>query len=251
MTFTSSKSAPLQVCRRSVPGVSPDIFETAGIKLRRLVSRISTVALQMKGARRSTTPKHLFDGHGCEREDGAMGDLDELRATAHPIRLQLLSLVTGSAMSSAEAARELGITQANASYHLRLLERAGLVRVVETARIRGGMAKRYRHETSAQPFEVTVSTESSSEATIGTPADARVQFASVLSNELRRRVSSRSTGPAVWTDAELWVSPEVWERVVLLVGDAAALLHASAQPARSEGAGRVAMTTALFTMASQ
>ena len=175
-----------------------------------------------------------------------MADLEELRATAHPIRLQLLSLVTGIAMSSAEAARELGITQANASYHFRLLERAGMVRVVETARVRGGTAKRYRHETSAEPFEVTVPTETVGEA----PVDARTQFASVLSIELRRRVSARTNGPGIWTDAELWVAPEVWEHVVSLVGDAASLLHASAQPPRSEGTGRVAMTTALFTMAS-
>lgn len=175
-----------------------------------------------------------------------MADLEELRATAHPIRLRLLSLVTGSAMSSAEAARELGITQANASYHLRLLERAGLVRVVETVHIRGGTAKRYRHETSAEPFEVTVPAVIGDDAT----ADARTQFASVLSDELRRRVSARTDGPGIWTDAELWVPREVWERVVSLVGDAASLLHASAQPPRSEGTGRVAMTTALFTMAS-
>ncbi len=176
-----------------------------------------------------------------------MADLEELRATAHPIRLQLLSLVTGSAMSSAEAARELRITQANASYHLRLLERAGLVRVVETVRVRGGTAKRYRHEISAEPFEISVPTEASTELT----AYARTQFASVLGNELRRRLSARTEGPGVWTDAELWVAPEVWERVVSLVGDAAALLHASAQPPRFEGTLRVAMTTALFTMASQ
>ena len=175
-----------------------------------------------------------------------MADLEELRATAHPIRLRLLSLVTGSAMSSAEAARELGITQANASYHLRLLERAGLVRVVETAQVRGGTAKRYRHETSAEPFQVTGPTGTGDEATAG----ARTQFATVLSNELRRRVSLRTNGPSIWTDAELWVAPEVWVRVVSLVGDAAALLHASAQPPRSEGTERVAMTTALFTMVS-
>ena len=81
-----------------------------------------------------------------------MSSLDELRATAHPIRLRLLSLLTGAAMSAAEAGRELGYSQATASYHLRVLERAGLVRVVETVRLRGGEAKRYRHESSAERF---------------------------------------------------------------------------------------------------
>ena len=39
-----------------------------------------------------------------------------LRATAHPVRLQILSLLTGAEMSAAEVARELDLTHANASY---------------------------------------------------------------------------------------------------------------------------------------
>ncbi|HYG92184.1 MAG TPA: helix-turn-helix domain-containing protein, partial [Nocardioides sp.] len=68
-----------------------------------------------------------------------------LRAAAHPLRLRMLSLLTGSAMSAAEVARELDITHANASYHLRVLRDAGEVVVDGEERIRGGMAKRYRH----------------------------------------------------------------------------------------------------------
>lgn len=49
----------------------------------------------------------------------------ELRALAHPLRLRILSLLTGQAMSAAEVARALGCTQANASYHLRLLASVG------------------------------------------------------------------------------------------------------------------------------
>src|SRR6476659_9549606 len=48
-----------------------------------------------------------------------------LRALAHPVRLQMLSLLTGAPMSAAEVARELGLTHANASYHLRQLLAAG------------------------------------------------------------------------------------------------------------------------------
>ena len=65
------------------------------------------------------------------------------RALAHPARLQLLSLLTGAAMSAAEAARETGMSQANTSYHLRLLERVGLLQVAEQVTIRGGRARRY------------------------------------------------------------------------------------------------------------
>ncbi|TDD23761.1 ArsR family transcriptional regulator, partial [Kribbella turkmenica] len=56
-------------------------------------------------------------------EDG----VKELRATAHPVRLRMLSLLTGTAMSAAEVARELGLTHANASYHLRILLESGTV----------------------------------------------------------------------------------------------------------------------------
>ena len=68
-----------------------------------------------------------------------------LRATAHPLRLQILSILTGTAMSAAELARELGTTHANASYHLRVLAQAGEVVPDGEESIRGGVAKRYRH----------------------------------------------------------------------------------------------------------
>ena len=68
-----------------------------------------------------------------------------LRAVAHPVRLQILSLLTGTELSAAEVARELGITHANASYHLRTLLDAGELVIASEEKIRGGVAKRYRH----------------------------------------------------------------------------------------------------------
>ena len=68
-----------------------------------------------------------------------------LRAMAHPLRLQILSLLTGAELSAAEVARELDITHANASYHLRVLLEAGELEIASEERIRGGNAKRYRH----------------------------------------------------------------------------------------------------------
>ena len=68
-----------------------------------------------------------------------------LRALAHPVRLRILSLLTGTALSAAEIARELGISHANASYHVRQLAAAGELVEAGEERIRGGVAKRYRH----------------------------------------------------------------------------------------------------------
>ncbi|ONI60764.1 transcriptional regulator [Leifsonia sp. ALI-44-B] len=199
-----------------------------------------------------------------------MSSLDELRATAHPIRLRLLSLLTGAAMSAAEAGRELGYSQATASYHLRVLERAGLVRVVETVRLRGGEAKRYRHESSAERFrfdDAQASASASAGAGDGTSgaidaaraqvvapkptassAEDRAEYVEALIHELRRRNARRGDGPQVSTDAELWVDPETWRRVVRHVGDASALLHAAAKPPRTPGTRPVSMTAALFPL---
>ena len=42
-------------------------------------------------------------------------EVSGLRALAHPVRLRILSLLTGTELSAAEIARELGLTHANAS----------------------------------------------------------------------------------------------------------------------------------------
>ena len=53
------------------------------------------------------------------------GDVARLRATAHPVRLRIMSLLTAEAMSAADVARALELTHANASYHLRVLHDIG------------------------------------------------------------------------------------------------------------------------------
>ena len=78
-----------------------------------------------------------------ETDDQAVA---RLRATAHPVRLRILSLLTAEAMSAADIARALDITHANASYHLRLLYNIGELVVESEERIRGGRAKRYRYD---------------------------------------------------------------------------------------------------------
>ena len=64
-----------------------------------------------------------------------------LRARAHPLRLRMLSLLTGAELSAAELARELGVSQALASYHLRQLADAGLAELADVRSHRGGQER--------------------------------------------------------------------------------------------------------------
>jgi DNA-binding transcriptional ArsR family regulator len=166
----------------------------------------------------------------------------ELRALAHPIRLRILSLLTGAAMTAAEVARELNLNHANASYHLRQLHAAGAIEVAGEERIRGGAAKRYRYDVNREPPR-----PAKKGATAG--AERRLVYAA-LATELRRRADHFRASPwrSSLTDAELWVDPGQWEAIVSRIGDLSGELHRAAKPPRTPGTIRVNATIALFEM---
>jgi DNA-binding transcriptional ArsR family regulator len=165
--------------------------------------------------------------------------MSTLRAMAHPVRLQILSLLTGAELSAAEIARELDISHANASYHLRFLADAGEIVEAGEERIRGGLAKRYRH-----PWQEV--------AAIRDPAvtdQDRALWIRAVADEMVRRYALRKPGvPASLTDAELWVTPDVWDRAMALMEQASHLLHGEAKTPRAAGTLHVNMTAAAFQM---
>lgn len=178
----------------------------------------------------------LEDAAGPEQGPNA-----ELRALAHPLRLRMLSLLTGTPMTAAELARELSITHANASYHLRLLLAAGQIAVAGQEHIRGGVAKRYRYRMERTEHA----------APEGPEKDEALQLTyAAVALELQRRAGQRAPGPGVLTDAELWVEPEVWEAVRDQINAASDTLHRGARPPRTPGTVRVNASIALFRMAS-
>ena len=164
-----------------------------------------------------------------------------LRAIAHPLRLRILSLLTGAELSAAEVARELDVTHANASYHLRVLAEAGEVVVAGEEKIRGGLAKRYRHPWQEERLQRTPSGKSTRD---------RELYLRAIGEELVRRGRARKPGTrSHLTDAELWVTPEVWQQAEALVEQASHLVHAEARPPRTPGTVHVNMTAATFQMA--
>ncbi|WP_460463915.1 helix-turn-helix domain-containing protein [Arthrobacter pigmenti] len=173
-----------------------------------------------------------------------------LRVLAHPLRLQLLSMLSGTAMSAAEAARELGQTQANVSYHLRRLQSAGLLVAAEDVPVRGGRAKRYRH-----PGD-------SAEHLTGGNAGDQQQLAAAMASELVRRADNYRPGTeTTFTDAEFAVRQQDFDEARTLARRLGELLHNSASDAAAAAADphsgtgrpelvRVSATLFLFELAN-
>lgn len=165
-------------------------------------------------------------------------DVGGLRVLAHPLRLRLLSLLTARALSGSEAARELGESQANVSYHLRRLHGAGLVTLVDDPAQRG-RSRRFRHDpVSGERLAADVTVD-------------HQLLAAALATELQRRSQHRRAGSVgVFTDAELWVDAATGERAVAGVRQVGIDLHEHAVEGGGDGAVRISATISLFEMAS-
>lgn len=158
----------------------------------------------------------------------------QLRALSHPLRLRILSLITGRAMSSAELARELGLSHAAVSFHMRQLEGAGFLELAETRTVRGGQERRYRQRAIHRSE--------------WTPEDPQLMVRAVA-EELARRIADGSS--ATWrlfADAELWVRPEAWDEARSRIADAMKDLHEAASAPGSDATVRISATTLLLNL---
>jgi DNA-binding transcriptional ArsR family regulator len=179
-------------------------------------------------------------GDGREADEKAA-----LRAMAHPLRLRMMSLLTAAPMTAAEVARELGLTHANASYHLRNLLAGGLILVDGEEKIRGGVAKRYRYD-AGHDLDRQRGRGPKSDEQLG------IEYAALAHELIRRtRQASFPAGPKLLVDAELWVDPEKWAQLRQRVGDALLELHRIAQPPRTPGTIRTSTTAAMFHLEEQ
>jgi DNA-binding transcriptional ArsR family regulator len=163
----------------------------------------------------------------------------QMRAMAHPTRLRIMSLLTGAPMTAAEVARELDMSHANASYHLRQLHAAGKIAVAGEERIHGGVARRYRY---------LLGDETSAHVAIG-PAEMQAMHQALAGELLRRSAHRRpSRNRSHLTDADLWVDPKAWDEFRRSVAGASRALHEAARPPRTAGTIRVSASIALFEL---
>ncbi|MGW1067113.1 ArsR/SmtB family transcription factor [Streptomyces aureus] len=160
-----------------------------------------------------------------------------LRALAHPLRLRMLSLMWPGPMSAAELARELDVSHALASQHLRRLDAVGLVELAEERTRRGGRERRYR-------------------AVQGTPLsdqqDGTPMLAETMAHTLRERAGRREAGgDGVTVDAELWVDPGTWQAVRRRLAELADELHAAARPPHTPGTVPLGVSMMAFPLRAE
>ncbi|GAA4494904.1 hypothetical protein GCM10023191_034810 [Actinoallomurus oryzae] len=154
-----------------------------------------------------------------------------LRALAHPLRLRMLSLMWPGPMSAAELARELDVSHALASQHLRRLDAAGLVELAEERMRRGGRERRYRTVRGAPLSE------------------HGPLLAETLAHTLRERIGRRADdGEKVIVDAELWVDPRTWQDFLARLAELTAGLHDAARPPHSPGTTPVGVSVMAFAL---
>lgn len=67
----------------------------------------------------------------------------QLRALGDDLRAKLVRLLRDRAASTTELAEQLGLPKGTIGHHLKVLERAGLVRVVRTRKVRAMTEKQY------------------------------------------------------------------------------------------------------------
>lgn len=81
-------------------------------------------------------PKPLF----------TIADLETLKVVADPLRTQILELLTVEPLTVKQVAERLGLTASKLYYHVNMLEKHGLIRVVSTRVIANVIEKQYRAE---------------------------------------------------------------------------------------------------------
>lgn len=142
-------------------------------------------------------------------------------------------MVTARPVSAVEVARATGLAHAAASYHLRQLATAGLIRPVESVAPRTGRGRpQQRYEMRDGAFS-------------GLRRGELQVLDRGLLNELERQLRAARTTRTV-TSAEVWLSARERRRLRTLLQEVDALVHGRAAAPRARGSTHLSVTTLLF-----
>lgn len=79
-----------------------------------------------------------------DRDDARLGEAELLRALSHPMRVEILNVLSERVASPSEMARELAAEVNHVAYHTRKLRDAKLIEMVDTRQVRGATEHFYR-----------------------------------------------------------------------------------------------------------
>ncbi len=87
---------------------------------------------------------------GTEKREGVfiIKDLETLKVVADPVRNQILEVLEKKPQNVKEVADKLGLAPSKLYYHFNMLEKVGLISVVETRQI-ANLIEKYYHTTSS------------------------------------------------------------------------------------------------------
>lgn len=99
----------------------------------------------------------------------SIGDPDYIKAMSHPLRVRILGMLTERTSSPRQLAERLQASLGVVSYHVRSLERFGLVELVKETRVRGAVEHHYRARRRLQVSEAawTQATPIAKQAAVG------------------------------------------------------------------------------------
>jgi DNA-binding transcriptional ArsR family regulator len=179
----------------------------------------------------------------ASREPVVLSDPKAIRALAHPARLAVIEeLYTGRELTATECAEIAGLSPSAMSYHLRNLERAGIVERADAT----GDGRERPWRAAGSYLRVESSSYAAEAAALSTTVLSR------LNEQFAEWLARRSEEVPAWRDASTVSSGQVWLTVDELdsIGETVAELVNSfrdrAEGERPEGARRVRFTLITF-----
>lgn len=140
--------------------------------------------------------------------------IEQMRAIADPLRVGIIQALAFQAMTATQLGGALGLPANKVHYHVRELEKAGLVRLVET-REKGGILEKY-YRTVARDFRVPTALFSAApDESVAVIADHLERILHEYLQALSRRARTSTKEPAELTlvSGRLWLTEEEDKRL--------------------------------------
>ncbi len=144
--------------------------------------------------------------------------IEQLRSVADPLRIRIIEALARKPMTATQVGEELDEPAPKTHYHVRELERVGLVRLVET-RERGGILEKYYRAVArglrvppsilqqAPPDEVA--------KTMSDILDSVISgFKTAMSRLIARKVTDWNSSMLTLSGESLWMTPDEYQRTL-------------------------------------